>query len=173
MHEDNSLTFPLLSVARYSFIQLSGLGRRGENERAYLCSFLSLQNAYFVALVSDLLINSSRVAATRGTAGWLALFGGFSIYWFGGFSVRWLPRLASDRLILFLQGQQDLHFFPNHILETYQYRPFKTTIFHEYLKMRIKVFWKSKFKTLSKEEIEAIENNCKMNVSMVRMITYC
>ena len=29
-----SFTFPLLPVARYSFIQLSELGRRGENENA-------------------------------------------------------------------------------------------------------------------------------------------
>ena len=29
-----SLTFPPLSIARYSFVQLSELGRRGENENA-------------------------------------------------------------------------------------------------------------------------------------------
>ena len=36
-----SLTFPPLSTARYSFIQLSELGRRGENENAqtYRMSF--------------------------------------------------------------------------------------------------------------------------------------
>ena len=32
MREDYSLTFPPLSIARYSFIQLSGLRRRGVNE---------------------------------------------------------------------------------------------------------------------------------------------
>ncbi len=29
-----SLTFPPLSIARYSFVQLSEMGRRGENENA-------------------------------------------------------------------------------------------------------------------------------------------
>ena len=33
-HEDYSLTFPPLSIARYSSIPLSELGRRGENENA-------------------------------------------------------------------------------------------------------------------------------------------
>ena len=32
--EDHSLTFPPLSIPRYGFIQLSELGRRGENENA-------------------------------------------------------------------------------------------------------------------------------------------
>ena len=32
--EDYSLTFPPLSISRYSFIQLSELGHRGENENA-------------------------------------------------------------------------------------------------------------------------------------------
>ena len=31
---DYSITFPPLSIARYSFIQLSELGHRGENENA-------------------------------------------------------------------------------------------------------------------------------------------
>ena len=34
MRNDYSLPFPPLSIARYSFIQLSELGRRGENETA-------------------------------------------------------------------------------------------------------------------------------------------
>ncbi len=34
MRKDYSLTFPPLSIARYSFIQLTELGRRGENENA-------------------------------------------------------------------------------------------------------------------------------------------
>ena len=32
LHEDYSFTFPPLSIARYSFIQLSELGPRGEDE---------------------------------------------------------------------------------------------------------------------------------------------
>ena len=39
MLEDNSLTFPLLSIARYSFIQLSELGHCGENENAQTRGF--------------------------------------------------------------------------------------------------------------------------------------
>ena len=34
LHEDYSLTFPPPSTARYSFIQLSELGRRGRNKNA-------------------------------------------------------------------------------------------------------------------------------------------
>ena len=34
-HEDDSLTFPPLSIAMYSFIQLSELGHCGENENAH------------------------------------------------------------------------------------------------------------------------------------------
>ena len=34
MSEDYSLTFPPLSISRYSSIQLSGLGRRAENGNA-------------------------------------------------------------------------------------------------------------------------------------------
>ena len=40
--EDYSLTFPPLSIVRYSFIQLSELGHRGENENVQTsqCNFL-------------------------------------------------------------------------------------------------------------------------------------
>ena len=33
-NEDHTFTFPPPSIARYSFIQLSEMGRRGENENA-------------------------------------------------------------------------------------------------------------------------------------------
>ena len=36
LHEGYSITFPELSIARYSFIQLSELMPRGENENAQI-----------------------------------------------------------------------------------------------------------------------------------------
>ena len=49
MREDYSLTFTPLSIARYSFIQLSELGHRGENEKAQTLKWQQ-RGFYFTAL---------------------------------------------------------------------------------------------------------------------------
>ena len=47
--EDYSLTFPPLSIARYSLIQLSELGHRGENEHAQSLKLLKLPHLSMVS----------------------------------------------------------------------------------------------------------------------------
>ena len=46
-HEDCSFTYPLLSVSRYSFIQLSGQGQRGVNEKGIRTRVISIERPTF------------------------------------------------------------------------------------------------------------------------------